>query len=79
MLHGLCFGEEAGARNLVFFRVKWLQATMKGTSCVRRVRLGSFHARIGSSSVFCNAWLFLCASFYAFLESLVADRIGMAA
>ena len=46
MLHGLCFGEEAGARNLAFFRVKWLQATMKGTSCVRRVRLGSFHARI---------------------------------
>ena len=30
MLHGLCCGEEAGARNLVFFRVKWLQATMKG-------------------------------------------------
>ena len=26
MLRGLCFGEEAGARNLVFFRVKWLQA-----------------------------------------------------
>ena len=23
MLHGLCCGEEAGARNLVFFRVKW--------------------------------------------------------
>ena len=42
MLHGLCFGEEAGARNLVFFRVKWLQATMKGTSCVRRLRLRSF-------------------------------------
>ena len=34
MLHGLCFGEEGGARNLVFFRVKWLQATMKGTSWV---------------------------------------------
>ena len=46
MLHGLCFGEEAGARNLVFFRVKWLQPAMKGTSCVRRVRLRSFHARI---------------------------------
>ena len=43
MLHGLCFGEEAGARNLVFFRVKWLQATMKGTSCVRRVRLRSVY------------------------------------
>ena len=50
MLHGLCFGEEAGARNLVFFRVKWLQPAMKGTSCVRRVRLGSF----GSFYVFCN-------------------------
>ena len=46
----VCFGEEAGARNLVFFRVKWLQPAMKGTSCVRRVRLGSF----GSFYVFCN-------------------------
>ena len=27
-------GEEAGARNLVLFRVKWLQAVMTGTSCV---------------------------------------------
>ena len=36
MLHGLCFGEEAGAQNLVFFRVRWLQAAMKGTSCVQR-------------------------------------------
>ena len=41
MLHGLCFGEEAGARNLVFFRVKWLQPAMKGTSSVRRLRLRS--------------------------------------
>ena len=46
MLHGLCFGEEAGAQNLVFFRVKWLQATMKGTSCVRRLRLRSFRTRL---------------------------------
>ena len=46
MLHGLCFGEEAGARNLVFFRVKWLQPAMKGTSSVRRLRLGSFLSRI---------------------------------
>ena len=29
-LHGLSCGEEAGARNLVFFRIKWLQPTMKG-------------------------------------------------
>ena len=46
MLHELCVGEEAGARNLVFFRVKWLQPAMKDTSSVRRLRLGSFHARI---------------------------------
>ena len=32
-----------------------------------------------SSYVFCNEWLFLCAWFYAFLEAVVADRIGMAA
>ena len=158
MLHGLCFGEEAGARTLAFFRVKWLQPAMKGTSSVRRLRLGSFRTRlvpsmcfatsgcscvrssmrflklwwqialawlhdvawalcwggsrstkpcvfpchvaaagrerylvcaavaagvvpdaIGSFYVFCNKWLFLCALFYAFLEAVVADRIGMAA
>ena len=32
-------GREAGARNLVFLRTKWLQAAMKGTLCVRRLRL----------------------------------------
>ena len=26
-----CFGEEARARNFTFFRVKWVQAAMKGT------------------------------------------------
>ena len=46
MLHGLCFGEEGGARNLVFFRVKWLQPAMKGTSCVWRLRLRSFRTRL---------------------------------
>ena len=30
MLHGVCFGEEAGARNLAFFRVKWLRPAMTG-------------------------------------------------
>ena len=45
MLHGLSCGEEAGARNLVFFRVKCLQAAMKGTSCVRRLRFGSFRGQ----------------------------------
>ena len=71
MLQGFCFGEEAGARNLVFFRVKWLQPAMKGTSAVRRLRLQSFHARIvpplcfatsgcvclRSSMRFLNLWL----------------------
>ena len=42
----VCFWEEAGARNLVFFRVKWLQPAMKGTSSVRRLRLRSFLSRI---------------------------------
>ena len=49
MLHAVCCGEEAGARNRVFFRVKWLQPAMKATSSVRRLRLGSF----GSFYVFC--------------------------
>ena len=39
------FGEETGARNRTFFCVKWLQPAMKGTSCVRRVRFGSFRGQ----------------------------------
>ena len=35
-------GMETGARNFAFFHVKWLRPAMKSTSCVRRVRLGSF-------------------------------------
>ena len=34
---------------------------------------------MGSSSVFCHEWLFLCAYFYTLVESLVADRSVMAA
>ena len=55
MLHGPCFGEEAGARNLVFFRVKWLQAAMKGTPCVRRVQLRSFRTRLVPSVCFATS------------------------
>ena len=65
------FGEEAGARNLVFFRVKWLHRAMKGTSCVRHVWLRSFRTRlvpplcsatsgcvcVRSSMGFLNLWL----------------------
>ena len=56
ILHVVCRGEEAGARNRAFFRVKWLQATMKGTSCVRRLRLGSF----GSFYVFATMLVPVC-------------------
>jgi hypothetical protein len=42
LLHGTWVGKEAGERNLVFFRVKWLQAAMKGTLSVRRVRTVRF-------------------------------------
>ena len=65
MLHRLCVGEEAAARNLVFFRVKWLQPAMKGTSCVRRVRLRSVclflpHCNGG----FKLLWVCLCVRSY---------------
>ena len=66
-LHGLCFGEEAGARNLVFFRVKWLQAAMKGTSCVRRGGCGC--GRFAFFLPHCHGgfkllWLCLCLRSY---------------
>ena len=56
---GGCFGEEAGARNLAFFRVQWLQPAMKCTSFFRvpRVQRSDFeaapsHAVARTSSVF---------------------------
>ena len=81
MLHGLCFGEEAGARNLVFFRVKWLQPAMKGTSCVRRVRLRSFHARIVPPMCFATSGCVCMFSSMRFLnlQMNIVNRIGMAA
>ena len=70
MLHGLCFGEEAGARNVVFYRVKWLQPAMKGTSCVRRSRLRSFwfllcvlqRVVVPVCVVLCVSWICGCRS-----------------
>ena len=57
----------------MFFRVKWLQPTMKGTSSVRRVRLGRFMRELvppmcfatsgcvclRSSMRFLNLWLWI--------------------
>ena len=75
-------GKKAEARNLVFFRVKWLQLVVKGTSCVRQVRLGSFERAIASSFVFRNGWCSCvrhCASFFSFVDFPVADRSVVAA
>ena len=58
---GFCFGEEAGAQNLVFFRVKWLQPAMKRYLLCAAGAVWIVSKSIGSSSVFCNEWLFLCA------------------
>jgi len=62
MLHALCCGEEAGAGNLVFFRVKWLQPAMKGTSCVRSVCLGGVECEECSEKceVRSAKWSFKC-------------------
>ena len=73
MLHGLCFGEEAGARNLVFFRVKWLQPAMKGTSSVRRVRLGSFLSRIVPPMCFAKSGCSCVRSSMRFLKLWAAE------
>ena len=63
-LHECCMGyvcgEEAGARNLVFFRVKWLQPAMKGTSSVRRLRLRSFRTRLVPPMCFARMLVPVC-------------------
>ena len=85
MLHGLVLGLcWRGSRYTVtpnpVFPCNVAAAGDEGSLvCVWRLRLRSFHRRIGSPLVFCNVWLFMCAYFYAVLESVVADRIGMAA
>ena len=45
---------EAGARHMVFSRVKWLDAAMQGSSSVRRLRLRSFAPVIGFSIAMCR-------------------------
>ena len=68
MSHGLCFGEEAGARNLVFFRVKWLQPAMKGTSSAGGLRLGSFRTRLVPSMCFATSGCSCVRSSMRFLK-----------
>ena len=71
MLHGLCVGEEAGARNLVFFLCKVAAAGDESYLVCAAVAAGSFCARIvppmcfatsgcvcvRSSMRFLNLWL----------------------
>ena len=59
---GGCIGEEAGARNLAFFRVQWLQPAMRCTSFFRVTRAprsdfeaAPSHAVARRSSVFCKS------------------------
>ena len=67
MLHGVCFGVEAGARHIVFFRVKWLQPAMKGgTACAWRLRTVRFDVFLFPD---CNGgfkllWVCMCARSY---------------
>ena len=63
----------------MFFRVKWLQPAMKGTSSVRRLRLRSFLSRIVPPMCFAMSGCSCVRKFYAFLGAVVADRIGLAA
>ena len=63
MLPGLCFGGEAGARNLVFFCKVVAAGDEKGTSCVLRVRVPPLCSAtsgcvdVRSSICFLNLWL----------------------
>ena len=76
MLHGAGVGGKAGARNLVLFRVKWLQPAMKGTSCVRRVRAGVGVVRLVMAVSMCFASS--CAlQLHFVLEARVAKCIVM--
>ena len=54
---------------MCFFRVKWLQPAMKGTSCVRRVRFGSFRGQsvppLCSATSHCNG----CMDVYVVLQN----------
>ena len=56
----------------------WKQTSQYLLSCATGAAADASTA-IGSSPVFCNEWLFMCAWFFAFVDSLVADRSVLAA
>ena len=57
---GYVLGRKPEHETFVFFRVKWLQPAMKGTSSVRRVRLGSFCARMVPPMCFARMLVHVC-------------------
>ena len=61
MLHGLCFGEEAGAQKLCIFLCQVAAAGDERYLLCGAGAVWIVSRSIGSSSVFCNEWLFLCA------------------
>ena len=61
MLRGLCFGEEAGARNLVFFLCKVAAGDGERYLVCAAGAAGVVSCANCSSYVFCNEWLFLRA------------------
>ena len=65
---GYVLGRKPEHLTLVFFRVKWLQPTMKGTSSVRRVRLRSFCPRIVPPMCFATSGCVCVRSSIRFLD-----------
>ena len=61
MLHGFGLGEETGARNSVFYSGKVI-ADGDGGQLVCEAVAGTLVLTCsGSSRVFCNVWLLMCA------------------
>ena len=90
LLHGVCFEEDAGAQNLVFLRVKWLQAAVKGIPCVcggcgcdrfsslNRFALGVLQ-HVDANRIVMAAWMGTCCSMQPLqcdLHSHVAEHQG---
>ena len=75
---GLCWGGSRGTKPCIFLCKVAAAGDERYLLCAAGAA-GVVPDAMGSSSVFCNEWLCQCAYFYAFLESEVADRIGMAA
>ena len=79
MLHGLCFWGGSRSTKPCVFPCKVAAAGDERYLVCAAVVAGVVSCANCSSYAFCNECLCLCAWFYAFLEAVVADRIGMAA